>query len=150
MENKSFGRAVVAGLAGTAVMTIIMLEGPLMGMPAMNIGRMLGGFMGIPEAPGWVVHFMIGTILAMIYVYVFSTRLPGYPWLRGTLYAVLPWFASQILVNPMMGAGVFASNTPAPFMMVMGSLMGHVIYGAVVGGVYGGRSSKQSLAVSQS
>ena len=44
---------------------------------------------------------------------------------------------AQILVSPMMGAGVFAVNTPAPILMVMGSLMGHVVYGAVVGFVYG-------------
>jgi len=145
VKNKNVGRGILAGLLGTAVMTIVMLMGPLMGLPDMNIGRMLGGFMGIPEALGWAAHFMIGTVLALIYVYIFAARLPGGALIRGALYGLIPWFASQILVNPMMGAGVFASNAPAPFMVVMGSLMGHVIYGGVVGGVYGSGSSKRLL-----
>ena len=149
VENESLGRAVVAGLAGTAMMTIVMLMGPLMGMPAMNIGRMLGGFMGIPEAPGWVAHFTIGTALAVIYVYVFSSKLPGSPLLRGAVYGLIPWFVFQIMVNPIMGAGIFASNTPAPFMMVMGSAIGHIIYGAVLGGIYGQGGSKHPVAATQ-
>jgi hypothetical protein len=145
VERKSLGRGITAGLVGTAVMTMVMLMGPLMGLPDMNIGRMLGGFMGIPEALGWIAHFMIGTVIALIYVYFFAARLPDGALIRGALYGLIPWFVSQIMVNPMMGAGIFASNTPAPFMMVLGSLMGHVIYGGVVGGVYGSGSSKRLL-----
>lgn len=57
-------KAVVAGLAGTAVMTMFMLLAPAMGMPPMNIGAMLGSVMGGSVALGWAAHFMIGTILA--------------------------------------------------------------------------------------
>jgi len=45
-----------------------------------------------------------------------------------------------MLMAPMMGAGLFAVNTHAPMAMVMGSLMGHLVYGAVLGGVYGTRN----------
>jgi hypothetical protein len=135
--QKNFGKAVVAGLLGTLVMTMVMLMGPMMGIPPMPIGKMLADFMGIPEAFGWIAHFMIGTVLALIYVYVLASKLPGNGLVRGALYGLVPWLVSQVMVNPMMGAGVFASHTPAPLMMVIGSLMGHMIYGAVVGGVYG-------------
>jgi hypothetical protein len=47
----------------------------------------------------------------------------------------------QVMINPMMGAGLFASHTSDPLMMLIGSLMGHMIYGAVVGGVYGTKSA---------
>jgi hypothetical protein len=137
MMQQNFGKAAAAGLAGTLAMTMLMLMAPIMGMPEMNIGKMLGGFMGIPEAIGWIAHFMIGIVLALIYVYVFSSKLPGNGIVRGALYGLIPWFVSQIMVNPMMGAGLFASNTPAPILTVMGSLMGHLVYGAVLGGVYG-------------
>jgi uncharacterized membrane protein YagU involved in acid resistance len=106
----------------------------------MPIGKMLAGFMGIPEALGWIAHFMVGTMLALVYVFVFSSKLPGNSWVRGALYGLLPWFVMQIMAFPMMGAGLFASSTNAPVMMVMGSLLGHLIYGAVVGGVYGSES----------
>lgn len=133
MRNKAIGRVVLAGLAATAVMTLIMLMAPLMGMPEMNIGKMLGGFMGVPTFIGWAGHFMIGVALAIGYGMFFEPRLNNAPVVRGILYGLIPWLVSQVMVNPMMGAGLFAANTPAPFLMVMGSLLGHVAYGAILG-----------------
>ncbi|MBI1804868.1 MAG: DUF2938 family protein [Ignavibacteriae bacterium] len=144
--QKKFGKAVIAGLVGTLVMTMVMLMGPMMGMPPMPVGKMLAEFIGMPEALGWIAHFMIGVVLALGYVYIFSSKLPGSGLVRGALYGLLPWMVSQIMVNPMMGAGVFALSTSAPLLMVMGSLMGHVIYGAVVGGVYGTKPVLRSTA----
>lgn len=40
---------------------------------------------------------------------------------------------AQIMVMPMMGMLLFSGSA----VMAMGSLIGHLIYGAVVGGVYG-------------
>ena len=137
MNQHNLGHTIVAGLVGTLAMTIVMLMAPLMEMPPMPIGNMLAGFMHIPAALGWVMHFMIGTILALVYVYLFASRIPGAPIVRGLIYSLLPWFMAQVIVNPMMGAGVFASHTPAPALFVMGSLIGHLVYGAVLGAVYG-------------
>jgi len=137
MKQFSFSQAIVAGLVGTVGMTMMMLMAPLMGMPEMNIGKMLAGFMGIPVIIGWVAHFMIGEALALIYAYAFAGRLPGSAWVKGLLFGLIPWFMAQVVVNPMMGAGVFASNTPTPVAMVMGSLIGHIVYGTVLGAVYG-------------
>ena len=145
--QKNFGKAITAGIVGTLAMTMLMIMAPFMGMPEMNIGKMLSSFMGIPVALGWLAHFMIGSVLAIIYAYGFAEKIPGKGWLRGVIYSLIPWLAAQIMVNPMMGAGVFASATPAPLMIVMGSLMGHLVYGAVVGVVYGVRQSPQAAAV---
>jgi Family of unknown function (DUF6789)/Protein of unknown function (DUF2938) len=136
MQNK-IGKAVLAGFIGTLAMTVALIMAPFMGMPPMPIGKMLAGFMGLPEIVGWAGHFMIGIVLALIYAQVFASRLPGKAYVRGAIFSLLPWFAAQIMVNPMMGAGIFALNTPAPFLMVMGSLIGHLVYGVVIGGVYG-------------
>jgi uncharacterized membrane protein YagU involved in acid resistance len=145
--QRNFGKAIVAGLVGTLSMTLFMLMGPLMGMPEMNIGKMLAGFMGMSEVLGWIIHFMIGTTLALIYIYLFAEKLPGNGLLRGALYGLIPWFLNQIMVNPIMGAGVFASNTPSPVLMVLGSLMGHIVYGAAVGAVYGVKTSEKKTEV---
>lgn len=149
MQPTDFKKAILAGIAGTIAMTALTYMAPLMGMPEMNIPKMLGGFMSVPVIIGWIAHFMIGTILALFYVYVFVNRLPGAPWLKGALYGLLPWFLAQIMVNPMMGAGVFAANTPAPMLMVIGSLMGHLVYGGVLGAVYGSSTLKRSIPVAQ-
>ncbi len=143
MNQHNLKRAVMAGLVGTLAMTIVMLMAPLMGMPPMPIGNMLAGFMHIAVALGWVMHFMIGTVLGLIYVYLLESKIPGSPVVRGMIYSLIPWFMAQVIVNPMMGAGVFAINTPSPFMMVMGSLIGHLVFGAVLGAICGLNGAKR-------
>lgn len=144
MNKPNYMKAALAGLAGTAVMTALVFMAPIMGMPEMNIPAMLSSFMGAPIIVGWMAHIMIGVVLALIYATIFFSKLPGTPWLKGALYGLVPWLASQVVVNPMMGAGVFAMNTAAPMMMVMGSLMGHIVYGVVVGAVYGSSSAPEA------
>jgi hypothetical protein len=139
--NSSLAKSVIAGFVATIAMTVVMLMAPLMGMPEMNIGKMLGGFMGVPAFIGWIGHFVVGIVLAVAYGQFFAARLPGAAWVRGILYGLLPWLMSQVVVNPMMGAGVFASQTPSPVLMVMGSLLGHMVYGAVLGLVYARRGN---------
>lgn len=137
MSRINWGKAILAGLGGTAVMTLVaMMAGPMMGIE-MNVPKMLSGFMKVPLAVGWIVHFMIGTVLALIYVALVIDLLPGAPWLRGALYGLAPFFLAQIAVMPMMGMGFFTINAPNTMMLVMGSLIGHLVYGAVVGAIYG-------------
>jgi hypothetical protein len=131
--NIEIGRAVLAGIIGTAVMTAMGLwVAPLMGMPPMNPADMLAGAMGGSLALGWIGHFMIGTTLAIGYALV-APWLAGPPVLRGALYGIAPFLLAQIVVMPMMGMPVFSGSVG----MAMGSLIGHLVYGGVVGGVYG-------------
>jgi hypothetical protein len=83
--NIRIGRAVAAGIVGTAVMTMVGIwVAPTMGIPPMNPAEMLAGAMGGNLAIGWIAHFMVGTILALIYAVV-APRLPGAPVVRGAL-----------------------------------------------------------------
>lgn len=131
--NLNLGRAVLAGLVGTVVMTMLMLLAPRMGMPPMNIGAMLGSVMGGNVVLGWMGHFMIGTVLAVSYAAVFAARIPGAPAFRGAIFSLLPWLMAQLVVMPMMGMGLFSGSMLA----AGGSLMGHLVYGAVAGQIYG-------------
>lgn len=133
MDRLNWTRAVVGGLVATAVMTVLMLTAPAMRLPPMNIGAMLGAVMGGSLFLGWMAHFVIGTLLAIIYAAIFATRLPGPGFVRGAVYGLVPWIVAQLVVMPMMGAGLFGGSFGAGF----GSLMGHLVYGAVLGGIYG-------------
>ncbi|MGE0352184.1 MAG: DUF6789 family protein [Gemmatimonadales bacterium] len=134
MQANNIMRAVLAGLVGTAAMTALMLMAPMMGMPKMPVGEMLGAFLGIGAAAGWAMHVMIGVVLATIYGLAVAARVPGAPAVRGAVYGIGVFLVAQLLVMPMMGAGVFSGgNIP----MIMGSLMGHLVYGALVGAIYG-------------
>ena len=129
----NFARAILAGIAGTLVMTAVGLWlAPMMGIPRMNPAEMLSQQMGGNVALGWAAHFMIGSILAVVYAPV-SSRLAGPFPVRGAFYGIAPFLLAQIVVMPMMGMPLFSGSTS----MAMGSLLGHLIYGAVVGALYG-------------
>jgi uncharacterized membrane protein YagU involved in acid resistance len=135
LMNKNLISILKGGIIATAAMTLLMLVAPMMGLPKMPIGEMLAGFMGIPVALGWIAHFMIGVVLAAVYVFILKDRLSGKSVVKGLLFALIPFFMAQIIVMPMMGAGLFSMSTGTPIMMVMGSLIGHLVYGAVLGAV---------------
>jgi hypothetical protein len=138
MSGLNMKRAVLAGLAGTAAMTVLMHLAPLMGVPPMNVGAMLGSVMGGIVALGWAAHVMIGVALAIIYAAVFAARLPGPPAVRGMVYGVAPWLLAQLAVMPMMGAGLFSGSA----LVAGASLMGHLVYGGVVGAIYGKQDTR--------
>jgi len=142
-EKMNVRRILLAGAVGTAAMTMLMLAAPLMGMPKMAIGEMLGRFLGIGTAAGWVLHLGIGLILATIYAGVFASRLPGSPVVRGAIYGVGVFLMAQLVVSPMMGGGLFSGGN---LVMIAGSLMGHLVYGGLVGGLYTGRHQVAQLA----
>ena len=130
----NFGRAVVAGILGTVVMTVVGLyAAPMMGMPPMNPAEMLAGAMGGNMILGWGGHFMIGIMFAVVYAAVAASAIPGPPPVRGAIFGLAPWLLVQVAVMPMMGMSFFSGSVS----MAMGSLLGHIMYGGVVGAVYG-------------
>ncbi|MBI3181524.1 MAG: hypothetical protein HYZ28_05220 [Myxococcales bacterium] len=137
MKRFNVKRAVIGGLAGTAAMTALLLTAPKMGLPPMNVGAMLASVMGGSLVLGWMGHFIIGTLLAMGYAALFAKRLPGPGLVRGALYGLLPWLMAQMVVMPMMGAGLFSGS----FLAAAGSLMGHLVYGGVLGAICGAHGS---------
>ena len=131
-------RAMIAGFAATVVLSILMLMKTMMGiMPGLDIAAMLAKMMGAPDAPilGWVGHFMIGTIGYGIVFALLAGRLPGSLVVQGVIVGVLGWLAMMVVIMPMAGAGLFGLNfgIMAPIM----TLMLHIIFGAVLGYVYG-------------
>jgi uncharacterized membrane protein YagU involved in acid resistance len=141
----NYARAAAAGILATLVMTATGLWiAPLMGMPAMNPADMLAGNMGGSALLGWAAHLMIGVVLALIYAVV-APWIPVPPSLRGALYAIAPFLAAQIVVMPMMGMPVFSGSAT----MALGSLVGHLVYGAVLGQVYGPVPSGERVVARQ-
>ena len=62
-----------------------------------------------------------------------ADKIPGPPAARGAIYGIAPFLVAQIIVMPMMGMPLLSGSAT----MAMGSLIGHLIYGGVVGAVYG-------------
>ncbi|MDZ4259603.1 MAG: DUF6789 family protein [Gemmatimonadales bacterium] len=133
--GSNFSKVVVAGVIATLVMTAVGLYlAPMMGMPAMNPAEMLGMKMGGSVAMGWAAHLMIGVVLAFIYAKLALGKLPGPPVVQGALFGLAPWLFSQVVMMPlMMGAEMFSGS----MQVAMGSMIGHLVYGAVLGAIVG-------------
>lgn len=138
-------RAIAAGLIGTASMTALLLVEPSVGLPAIAIGQILSTALGLASAyltigpaVGWSIHFLVGVAFALVYAGVFDQRLPGGALARGAIYGVLVFVLAQLVFMPLVGGGVFSRGDPQ---MIAGSLLGHLVYGGVVGWIYGLQSA---------
>jgi uncharacterized membrane protein YagU involved in acid resistance len=134
-------RAVVAGLIGTAVMTTLLLVEPSVGLPKIAIGQILSTWLGLataylPAGPalGWIIHFGVGVGLALVYAGLLVGRLPGGPLGRGALFGGLVFLVAQLAFMPLVGGGIFSNDD---LEMLTGSLLGHLVYGGIVGWIYG-------------
>jgi uncharacterized membrane protein YagU involved in acid resistance len=134
-------RAVTAGLIGTAAMTVLLLVEPLVGLPKVAIGQILSTALGLTPAYltvgaaiGWIIDFLVGALFALLYAGVFARRLPGAALTRGAIYGVLVFILAQLVFMPLVGGGVFSRGD---LQMIAGSLLGHLVYGGIVGQIYG-------------
>ncbi len=134
--------AVYGGVAGTIVMTLMMMfiAPMLTGMP-MDIAALLGGMLGGSYALGMIGHLMMGIIIfPLIYVFVLYERLPGSPLVRGVIWGVILWVMAAVVVMPMAGAGFLMSNIGG-MMALVAALMGHIVYGGLLGLIAGDGSA---------
>lgn len=145
---------IVAGFTATVVLSALMLMKSAMGlMPEVNaiqmLSRMAATYGGLPQNPviGWLLHFFIGTILWGILFALVVPRLPGGYWLRGVVFATGAWLLMMIVAMPMAGAGLFGLTLGigAP----IATLVLHLVFGAVLGAVYGWLQSERNAPAGQ-
>jgi len=151
-----------AGFLATLAMTALMYMGPVMGLPEMSIANMLGTMFasgpGLALAIGLLIHFMMGSLLfPLAYHFLFQPGAgSGTP--RGLWFGAGLWALANFMIMPMMsivhplvrsGAmrapGLLMLNLGA--MAPLGSLAGHLLYGALLGKLAG---AKQALAAPKS
>ncbi len=135
-------RAGVAGIVATAAVTTFWLVEPFLGLPSLAVGSLLSSFLAVATAylpiwpaVGWAIHVLVGVGLAVIYAGWLVNRLPGPPLVRGILYGCAVFIVAQLTFMPLVGAGAFSRGD---LLLLVGSLAGHVIYGGLVGLIYGG------------
>ncbi|TAL70458.1 MAG: hypothetical protein EPN82_02275 [Bacteroidetes bacterium] len=129
-----FIKAILGGILATAVMTSVMFIAPMMGIPKMNPAAMLSGMIGVPSIVGWLMHFMIGAIFAIVYALINLNVLEkiNNKIIKGAIFGLAIFVFTQITMI-MMG---FIFNMPkmsgSILLTMIGSILGHVVYGIVV------------------
>lgn len=143
-ETSEFARGAVGGLLGGIAFGLIMqfvIPQPVleMAIPAMY------GVEGPALATGWAFHLFHAAVLGLVYVaavrlggigeYAAST---GTGVVLGAVYGVVVWVALAVIVMPIWLSAVgFPGAPPLPNVAPL-SLVGHVVYGAVLGGYVAG------------
>lgn len=142
--------ALIAGLVGTAAMTLLMMLAPRMGMPKMDVMGMLGSMVsqdaGRARLIGAVMHFMMGMVFAVVYALLWSLGIGSASALWGLIFGavhglgagVMMPVMTRVMPSPVSSAGVAtASASPSGMSGMPGLLMGHMVFGLVVALVYG-------------
>ncbi len=141
--------AIVAGLVGTVVMTMVMVMAPKMGMPKMDIVGLLGSMFkkeGVRPI-GMALHFMMGIVFAVIYAFVWSKGIGRASVGYGALFGTIHWLIVGLIMGmiPILHAGIKAGTVKAPGIYMtnngglkgfMGGLVGHIVYGITVALIY--------------
>ena len=140
--------AIVAGLVGTVAISAVMAMAPTIGMPKMDIVDMLSTMFGKPNRlMGWMMHFMMGAIFALIYSFLWSVGVGSATWGNGLIFGGVHWLVAGMVMGmiPMLHVGIKSGKVKAPglwmtnhggMMAFVGGLIGHLVFGLVVALVY--------------
>lgn len=150
MKPGMIGRGIAAGFVATVALSAMMLIKHSMGlMPELDPIAMITAMAGASSpAVGWIGHFVIGSIFWGVGFAIVSPYLPGPYRLRGIIFAAGAWLMMMLAVMPMAGAGLFGLGLG--MMVPVATLALHVVFGLVLGGIYGLLSAKQLSAAGYS
>jgi hypothetical protein len=133
--------SIIAGLIAGVVFGIMM---QMMVAPTPNGGQMpvlamVGQIVGSPTiAAGWMYHLFNSAVIGALFGWLIANRARGYALgvSLGALYGFAWWIVGGLILMPVfLGMPAFATLTmPGMQTVAMGSLIGHAIYGMILGG----------------
>ena len=142
-------RAALIGIGATAVMDVwAIVQRRLFAIPSLNysmVGRWIGHLpsgrfihKSIANSPpvrreliiGWGAHYAIGIIFAALLLAICGPQWAGKPTLLPALvFGIASVGAPFLILQPGMGAGIAAANTPNPNTARLRSLVAHLSFG---------------------
>ena len=129
MNTRNIKLGAYGGLAGGVVF------GAMMGM--MGMLPMIGKMVGHPSAvTGFLAHLVISALIGASFVVIFHDFIRGASGGLGygLVYGGAWWFAGPLTLMPlMMGMGLGVNWNAAAASQMLPSLVGHLIYGAILG-----------------
>ncbi len=133
---ESYSKGVLGGIVATAVMSALMLMKSAMGfMPQLDVIQMLSTMMSVSPVIAWFVHFGIGAMWGLLFALAYNVIPGGSALAKGVLFGAGAWLLMMVMVMPMAGAGFFGMKMG--LMAPMMTLVLHLVFGAVMGLVYG-------------
>lgn len=82
-------------------------------------------------AIGWIAHYCTGVVYGVAYLGIVRVLLSSSPSLVSALiFGLVTLVAPWLIMQPGMGAGLFAAKTPRPGVVRLVNLSMHVVFGA--------------------
>jgi len=136
----NYAAVVIAGLAGTVAMTILMYLAPLMGMPKLDIIAMLGTMFTsnktVSTIIGVMAHLMMGVVFAFIYALLWSFGIGSPTWLWGLIFGAVHGLVVYMIMPMINRMHPRSVEMEGGTKMAVGMVMVHMVYGLVVALVY--------------
>lgn len=118
------GRGIIAGFLATIVLSAVLDP----------VAMLVRSFGLLSPSLGWLLHFLIGTLVWGAGFALVHDALRGPSWFRGVVFGAGAWLAVIVTVTLMRGVGIFVADlgisTPAAMLGV------HVVFGAILGVIY--------------
>lgn len=148
IRRVAFKKAVIAGVFGAIAWEAAARVAALAGLQIFDIVRVLGTTIVEPGSWAWwpaglALHCMVGAIWAIFYAYFFWSTMDVRPTLQGLMFSMFPALLAGIVMVPQLDLmqgptgpqfGLFAVMIGAGGPLSL--LLGHLIYGAVLGTLY--------------
>lgn len=129
-----FQQVLIGGFAATILMTLLMYYvAPLMLGGPMDIAAVIAGVLSTGWLAGITIHILLGGLAFPVVFHGLYPTLPGAGWLKGLIFGMILAVLALVIVMPMAGVGMFMADHPQPAMAVMALLLGHALYGIVLG-----------------
>jgi len=138
--NSTFTAGAVAGIIGGIVfgMMMQMMSAPTPDGGSMPMMGMVAKVVGSTSlAVGWAYHLLNSAVIGVLFALILGGRVggkgSGAAW--GAGWGIVWWIVGGLLIMPvMLGMPAFAPLTmPGMQSVAMGSFMGHLIFGAIMG-----------------
>ena len=142
INSDTFWRTVICGLIATFIMSMIaFLQGGI-GLPVVDVGYIITcSFNEVhvnePYNILWgnIAYYIIGVLLALIWVVFLHNRIPGNWVLEGLIYGVIISVVAGLVVSPLVSLaagdsfGIFYTDTWIPGLVILAGLIMHLGYG---------------------
>lgn len=143
-------RVIAGGILGTGILVSLMYPvGDLMLGKPMDVAVLVAKVLGFHAITGLFVFALTSVLIfPLIYGFLAARMLWGPPWARGVEWGLLLWFFSQLVI-----VSITADN--AMYYRQLGitiflvSLLGHLLYGGILGAVAGNPQQTPGILTSQ-
>src|SRR5918911_1462639 len=153
IRRVAFGKAVLAGAAGTLAWELVVRVLIVLGLPLFDLVFTLGTMICGQVQPwlwwpvGMALHATVGAIWAIFYAYFFWSTYDWRPTVQGLVFSLGPAILAGLIMVPQMAfmhALILNGTLPQPGLFATGLgwggpagiIMGHLIYGSVMGSLY--------------